>query len=104
MGYVPISSDSDSFANRLSSSSYVDPPSFSLQLTPDTHHSESVPRSVPDSVSDDGRPTAAVHGPQVFIVSGNLRLQLLQPKVAHYYVFGKCVSGRPGRTLFGNAF
>ena len=46
MEYLHVSSDSNSFANRLSSSSYVDPPSFSVQLTPDTHHPESVPESV----------------------------------------------------------
>ena len=73
MEYLRVSSDSNSFANRLSSSSYVDPPSFSVQLTADTHHPESVPGSVPESVSA-GRP--AVHGPQAFIVNGNLRLQL----------------------------
>ena len=57
MGYVQVSSEADSFADRLNSSSYVDPPSFSLQLTPDTHHPESVPRSVPESVSRTaGRP------------------------------------------------
>ena len=36
LGHVSISSDSNSFANRFSSSSYVDPPSFRLQLTPGT--------------------------------------------------------------------
>ena len=30
MGYLRVSSDFNSFANRLSSSSYVDPPSFSV--------------------------------------------------------------------------
>ena len=59
MGYSAMSSGSNSFANRLSSSSYVDPPSFSVQLTPDIHHPESVPRSVPESVSDDGQRTTA---------------------------------------------
>ena len=56
LGYVPISSDSNSFANRFSSSSYVDPPSFIFQLTADTHHPESVPGSVPESVLA-GRPS-----------------------------------------------
>ena len=51
MEYLRVSSDSNSFANQLRSSSYVDPPSFSIQLTADTHQPESVPRSV----SDDGR-------------------------------------------------
>ena len=74
MEYLHVSLDSNSFANRLSSSSYVDPPSFSGQLTADIHHPESVPGSVPESVSAVGRP--AVHGPQAFIVNGNLRLQL----------------------------
>ena len=44
MEYLHVSSDSNSFANRLSSSSYVDPPSFSVQLTLGTHHPESVPK------------------------------------------------------------
>ena len=58
MEYIHVSSDSNSFANRLSSSSYVDPPSFNVQLIPDTHHPESVPRSVPKSVSAGRRPSA----------------------------------------------
>ena len=56
MWYLRVSSDSNSFANRLSSWSYVDPPSFSVQLTADTHHPESVPGSVPESVAAAGRP------------------------------------------------
>ena len=58
MEYLRVTSDSNSFANRLSSSSYVDPPSFNVQLTADTHHPESVPGSVPESVSrpSGGRP------------------------------------------------
>ena len=43
MEYLHVSSDSDSFANRLSSSSYVDPPSFSVQLAADTDHPDTVP-------------------------------------------------------------
>ena len=73
LGYLPISSDSDSFANRLSSSSYVDPPSFRLQLTPDIHHPESVPGSVPKERLAAGRP--AGHTFPEYIVMGNLRLQ-----------------------------
>ena len=72
MEYLHVSSDSDSFANRLSSSSYVDPPSFRLQLTPDTHHPESVPGSVPESVRPAG---PAVHTFPEYIVMGNLRLE-----------------------------
>ena len=55
MEHLRVSSDSNSFANRLSSSSYVDPPSFNVQLIPDTRHPESGTGSVPESVSD-GRP------------------------------------------------
>ena len=55
MEYLHVSSDANSFTNRFSSSSYVDPPSFSAQLTADTHHPESVPGSVPQSVLA-GRP------------------------------------------------
>ena len=47
MEYLHVFSDSNFFANRLSSSSYVDPPSFRVQLTPDIRHPESVLRSVP---------------------------------------------------------
>ena len=43
MEYLHVSSDSDSFANRFSSSSYVDPPSFSVQLAADTDHPDTVP-------------------------------------------------------------
>ena len=52
LGYVAISSDSDSFANGFSSSSYVDPPSF---RSPDAHH----PRSVTKQRSEKafGRPS-----------------------------------------------
>ena len=42
-------------------SSYVDPPSFSVQLTPGTHHPESVPRSVPETVSAVGRPVGLLY-------------------------------------------
>ena len=38
MEYLRVSSDSNSFANRFSSSNYVDPPSLNVQLTTDTHH------------------------------------------------------------------
>ena len=61
MEYLHVSSDSNSFANRLSSSSYVDPPSFSVQLTADTHHPESVPGSVPESVSAGRTRTSSFH-------------------------------------------
>ena len=78
--YVPISSDSNSFANRFSSLSYVDPPSFNAQLTADTHHPESVPQKAF---------RRAGHTFPEYIVMGNLRLQQVrrrqgvrQPKVA----------------------
>ena len=43
LDYVGVSSSSNSIANRFSSLSYVDYLSFSFQLTPDTHHPETVP-------------------------------------------------------------
>ena len=46
--YIHVSSELNSFANRLSSSRYVDPPSFNVQLTAGTHHPDSVPGSVPE--------------------------------------------------------
>ena len=42
--YVAISSDSNSFAIRFSSSSYVDPPSVRVLLAADTHHPRTVPK------------------------------------------------------------
>ena len=75
MEYLHVSPDSNSIANRLRSSSYVDPPSFSVQLTADTHHPESVLGSVPQSVLA-GRPAVGRRA-QAFIVNGNLRLQLV---------------------------
>ena len=47
LGYVTISSEANSFANRLRLSSYVDPPSFSFQLTPDTTFLRAFQKSVP---------------------------------------------------------
>ena len=84
MEYLHVSSDANSFANRFSSSSYVDPPSFRLQLTPDTHHPESVPRSVPRSVSS---VVVVGRGAQVLIVNGNLRLQLLIHRYSSFLCF-----------------
>ena len=43
MEYLHVSSDSNSFANRFSSSSYVDPPIVRVQLASDIHHPETVP-------------------------------------------------------------
>ena len=92
----------NSFANRLSSSRYVDPPSFRVQLTLDTHHPESVPGSVPESVRP-GRPgrthISRIHSngqPSVAIIQVRRRQGVRQPKV----VSGIGLWNAPGNALW----
>ena len=65
MEYLHVSADSSSIANRFSSSSYVDPPSFRLRLTPDIHHPESVRPAGPagrthiSRIHSNGQPSVA---------------------------------------------
>ena len=73
LGYVGVSSDANSFPNRFSSSSYVDPWCSNPHIMLDTDHPMQRDRSV---TGGHGRPA----GPDTYfpgyIVMGNLRLQL----------------------------
>ena len=97
MEYLHVFSDLNSFANQLSSSNYVDPPSFRVQPTPDTHHPESVPRNVPKE-SSAGRaggagPSGRTHISRIH--SCNRRLPITM------YPGDMCPDGRPAERFLG---
>ncbi len=69
MEHVGVSPDANSISNRLSSSSYVDPPCFNPHLLLGTDHPMERDRSV---TGGHGRPDTYFPG---HIVMDNLRLQ-----------------------------